>query len=79
MWEDYLRDLILIQQGLTAQVANIDLAGDMQKLSSVVQAGPALYALFDKFTTSRVNLRQHVNAQLALTDLSVAIREVARR
>ncbi len=79
MWEDYLRDLILIQQGLPAQVANVDLAGDMQKLAPAVQAGPALYALFDKFTTSRVNLRQHVNAQLALTDLSMAIREVARR
>ncbi len=77
LWENYLRDLVLINQGLSEKVANVDLLGDMQKLSSVIQIGPALYALFDKFTTSRINLRQHVNAQLALTDLSVAIHAVS--
>ena len=77
LWENYLRDLLLIQQGLPERVANIDLTADMQKLATGLRAGPALYALFDKFNVTRVNLRQHVNAQLALTDLSAAIRAVA--
>ncbi len=79
LWENYLRDLVLINQGLAEDIANVDLLGDMRKLSAAIVVGPALYALFEQFTVSRINLRQHVNAQLALTDLSIAIRSVSAR
>lgn len=76
-WRGYVRDLVLMDHNLEAEITNIDLAPELRRLSGAPGATPRsdrLSSLSNRFVALEVNLRHNVLAPLALADLSFNIR-----
>ncbi len=78
-WRGYVRDLVLINHNLEAEITNIDLTSEFRRLSGLAPRNDRLSSLSNRFVALEVNLRQNVQAPLALADLSFAIRRAFGR
>lgn len=78
-WRGYVRDLVMMNHNLEAEIVNIDLISEFHRLSALAPGNDRLSSLSNDFVALEVNLRQNVQATLALADLSFAIRRAFGR
>lgn len=73
LWQSFMRDVVLIQNGADGLTVNVDMNDELSKLAAKLEDGGAIIAL-ERIITAKKMLRRYVNLHVLGLNLSFSIK-----